>query len=287
MTPTTRNAKNALRRCRGLVPFFIGLSSETAKGFFDPVRQYGHTDPSERLSVNAVKRGFSSIILIFFVCLFLCLASTSSASLIVNGSFENIIANGSLDNNGGLVNPSNAVFNSVVPNVTAYGVREGIDLFTGGLSYGLAPQDGLFQVAAASDGGGTAEEFSMELTGSLTVNEFYKLDFYMQKLVEPPYDHGSVEIGLSTNATSFGTLIWSATSPTSGWLLSSTTFQAPNAGSFITVRVTTDDDNWVGLDNFQLNVADVAPSPEPSTFTLAALMGILMLSCNGRRRRRR
>jgi len=192
----------------------------------------------------------------------LSVVTASAANLVVNGSFENNSASGNV------FNPNNATFNALVPSVTAYGVREGIDLQTIGSGYGLAPQNGNWKVSPASDAGGFAEEFSMNLTGALTPGQSYQLDFYIERLQSDVFNGGTVQVGLSSSATVFGTQIASATAPGSGWLLSSTTFAAPNAGSFITVRVTTTQSSWVGLDNFFLTAV-----PEPSSCTLLGALG--------------
>src|SRR5256885_1760265 len=66
--------------------------------------------------------------------------AAAAVNLLVNGSFENNTAAGTI------FNPSNAVFNATVPSVTAYGVKEGIDIQTNGSGYGTNPQDGNWKV---------------------------------------------------------------------------------------------------------------------------------------------
>jgi hypothetical protein len=191
-------------------------------------------------------------------------ANSAQASLVLNGSFENNSAGGTV------FNPGNAALNSLVPNVTAFGARQGIDLQTVGSGYGLAPVDGRWKLSPASDLGGSAEAFSMTLSGPLSIGTSYDLSFYIERLLSGPFDGGSVEIGLSTSATSFGSLIDSATASSSGWTQHASSFIAPNAGSFLTVRVTTARNSWVGLDNFVLN-GGTSTVPEPSALALVLL----------------
>ena len=67
-------------------------------------------------------------------------AGAAQASLVLNGSFEANSAGGTV------FNPGNATLNALVPNVTAFGARQGIDLQTVGSGYGLAPVDGRWKL---------------------------------------------------------------------------------------------------------------------------------------------
>lgn len=217
--------------------------------------------------IAATNRGLAHGSMLGFVLFILSFASTFAANLVVNGSFENNSAATTV------FNPNNADFNSLVPNVTAFGIRPGIDLQTIGSGFGQLPQDGSWKVSLCSDLGGEAEAFSLNLIGPLTLGQSYQLDFYIERLQSGNFNGGSVEVGLSSNATVFGTQIASANASIFGWLFSSTTFVAPNAGNFISVRVTTVKDSWVGLDNFVLNPIAV---PEPGACTIFGF-----LSCFG------
>ena len=196
------------------------------------------------------------------------IASANASSLLVNGGFETNVASGTV------FNPSNASFNALLSGVTAYGVRQGIDLQTTGSGYGLAPQQGQWKVSPASDLGGAAEEFSMALTAPLSLGSRYQLDFYIERLSTGGFDGGTVEIGVSNSGTSFGIQVATATAPSSGWLLSSTAFFAPVSGSFLTVRVTNTRSSWVGLDNFSLNGVGAVPEPGAALLLLAGIFGV-------------
>ena len=106
----------------------------------------------------------------------------------------------------------------------------------------------------------------MTLAGPLTPGASYDLSFAIERLASGQFNGGTVEVGVSTTATSFGTKIASATAPANGWLLASGSFLAPTAASYLTVRVITTF-GWVGLDNFVLSAS---PIPEPAS---AALLG--------------
>lgn len=193
-------------------------------------------------------------------------ASAHSASILVNGSFESNSAGGSL------FNPGNDTFNTAMNAVTAFGARQGIDIQTFGSGYGQSPQNGAWKVSPASDAGGQSEEFSMNLTGQMIAGASYQLSFYIERLSNGPFNGGTVQIGVSSSANGFGTQVASATAPSSGWLLSSTSFVSPVAATYLTVRLTTVQSSWVGLDNFVLTGPTVAV-PEPGTAVLL-LMGL-------------
>lgn len=200
-----------------------------------------------------------------------------SASLIVNGSFETNTAVTTV------FNPSNGQFNSFMNGVTAYGAREGIDIQTFGSGFGQTPQNGSWKISPASDANGAAEEFSMTLIGQMVVGASYDLSFYVERLANGQFNGGSVQIGVSTSATSFGTQVAAATAPNGGWLLSTTTFFAPLPASYLTVRVTNTQSSWVGLDNFTLT-GPVAAVPEPAT-TALLLAGLAVIGFASARRR--
>ena len=186
-------------------------------------------------------------------------AGAARANLIVNGGFETNSATASV------FNPSNVLFNSTMSSVTAYGAREGIDIQTTGSGFGAAPQSGNWKVSPAADLGGLIEEFSMDLSGPVIAGLSYTLEFYIERLVNGPFDGGSVDIGLSSSATSFGTSVFTSASSTAGWTLESTTFVASANADFLTVRADTTGNRWVGLDTFSLTQV-----PEPSTALLLA-----------------
>jgi hypothetical protein len=199
---------------------------------------------------------------------FLLVAGAAQAAMVVNGSFED---NSAVHTEWNLLN---APFSSLLTGVTAFGAREGIDLQTIGSGWGSAPQDGNWKVSPASDFGGTSEAFTMDLTGPLTKGRSYNLSFYIEPLLTGAFQDGTVLIGLSTSATSFGTQIFSATARASGWTLESTTFLAPNSGSFLSVLVTNDVNSWVGLDNFTLESSAAVPVPAAVWLFGSALLGL-------------
>ena len=197
-------------------------------------------------------------------------ASGASASLIINGSFEINTAPGNW------FNPINSDFNSVMSSVTAYGVRQGIDIQTIGSGWGQAPIDGNFKISPASDQGGNVEEFSMTLSSPLVSGNRYDLSFYMEALNNNVFNGGHVEVGASTSATSFGTLVYTSPNSSPGWTQYSTNFLAPGNSTYLTVRMGNDVSGWVGVDNFILNGV-----PEPTVMGLLGGAMVLLIRRRG------
>lgn len=169
------------------------------------------------------------------------------ANLLVNNDFENTSAGTTQ------LNPSNSEFNAFMTSVTAFGIREGIDIQTFGSGFGVAPQSGSWKVSPASDAGGDTEAFSFELTSPLVAGSSYDLSFYFERLASGVFDGGVVEVGVSSSATAFGTLVYTSIPAVDGWTLASTTFSSPISASHLTVRLTNATSSWVGLDNFSLS----------------------------------
>lgn len=197
-----------------------------------------------------------------------------AANLILNGSFESTTATP-----GNHYNYSNEGLTATIADVTGFGVPGEIDYLYTGTAYGINPQDGNWALAIASPGGGStsADAFSFTLASSLTVGASYQLDFRVHNIYN---GGGSLLIGISTSATSFGTLIFSALPQTSGWAEFSTTFVAPSSGAFLTVQQGVGSSTtWNETDNFSLTTASV---PEPGMLSLLGSMaGVALL----RRRR--
>lgn len=194
------------------------------------------------------------------------ITASAPANMILNGSFE--------FNSAGtnMINPSNASFNANMSAVYSYG-SPGVDILDATSTYGLAPIDGNWKISPFSDTGGVQqEEVAMQLTGPLTVATVYSLSFFAHCDNQFTSGFGPVEIGVSTTNSSFGTLVYtSGLLSNSTWSLFSTTFAAPVAGSYLTVRAKPGSDTWAHIDGFKLVVV-----PEPTSMAVLGL-GIAVL----------
>lgn len=192
------------------------------------------------------------------VALLLIGSLPAQAQTVLNGSFETNTASGSQ------FNLTNTALTATVSNVTGFGPADEVDLITG-TDLGIAPIFGNWKVQLHTTFTGLVDAFSFALSQPLVAGRSYTLSFYAARADITPFD---VEVGISSSATSFGTLIFSGAPTADGeWTNLGTTFVAPSAGSFLTVRSGPLLENLIYVDNFTLAVA----GPEPGTLALGVV----------------
>jgi gliding motility-associated-like protein len=184
------------------------------------------------------------LIFIFLVCIGL----TARSQSFLNGSFENSATTTNI------INTTNANYTSVMNNSSAFGTFGNMDIITS-CTWGC-PTYGSWYVSLTGNG---TDAISMELSQSLVSGNTYSFTFYDRK--HQSYQCTPIQIGLSTSATAFGTLVWtaSATATNSTWVQRTVTFVAPNNGSYITVKQSGGTTGfWAHIDNFEFS--SYAPS---------------------------
>jgi hypothetical protein len=212
-----------------------------------------------------------SIVIALGALAFACAPVAHGQNLILNGSFEDNTANVTM------FNMSNAEFNAIVANATAFGDAEEIDLILGTGGFGLAPIDGDWKLAIHRQAGGATDAFSFDLMNSIVAGTTYRLEFWAHAVTD--FDPGTepVQIGISTSATSFGTLVFATGQLSVGsWTQYIADFTAPINADYLTVQNAPGTQTWAHIDAFSLTVV-----PAPSAFAMLALGGIF-----GRTRRR-
>jgi hypothetical protein len=181
--------------------------------------------------------------------------------VILNGSFETNSASGTW------FNMLNSDFNATVSSATAFGSAQELDLVKDS-DWFLAPQHGHWKLGLHTQYTGLFDAFSLAVSSPLVGGQSYSLSFYAARQGGNPV---SIDIGLSTSATGFGTLIFTG-APSSGdtWDHIVTTFVAPNSGAFIAVRNQYVDghDAYSFVDNFSIEELKTVPDPGSSLLLL-------------------
>jgi gliding motility-associated-like protein len=164
------------------------------------------------------------------------------AQTFLNGDFE-INTAGGVDQ----INLSNAAFNAMMSNTTAYGFAGNMDIITSSNWGGGGPQSGSYYVAMHGNG---QDEISMKLSAPLIAGNSYSIGFYDRK--DSTYSTNVIQIGLATADSTFGTLLYTTPTPPvdNTWTYRAFTFTAPNNGQYITLFLTGTPPDWVNLDNF-------------------------------------
>ena len=172
------------------------------------------------------------------------------------GHAQNLILNGSFEDNsasGTVFNMTNAEFNATVADATAFGSAEEIDLMDASAGFGLAPVDGDFKLGIHlfTVGHGATDAFSFDLSSPIVAGTTYTIDFWAHAVTNVSPGRDPVEIGVSSSAASFGTLVFTSGSLSTGsWSHFMSDFVAPVSGDFLTVRPS--GMTWAHIDNFSL-----------------------------------
>lgn len=214
------------------------------------------------------------IIGMFFATLFV--AESANANLILNGSFENTTSTGCDSNN------SNTSFNGKMSNATAWGTANEIDIYTSVACFGSNPAiDGSVKLHLNKQTGGAFDAFNFDLASALVNGTSYDLSFYLATVSTFGAPLGSIDIGTSIDATSFGTNVFTASSTLlDTWQFFSTSFVAGANANFLSVVSTA---GWMAVDGFSLTASSRGGVPEPGTLALLGL-GIIGLGYTRRKK---
>ncbi len=197
-------------------------------------------------------------------------AAAGPSNMILNGSFENNTAAGTL------YNLSNADFTNTVADVTAFGTAEELDLMDPSNIFGLSPIDGNWKVALHYSSAGTVDAFAFHLSNSIVAGRQYTVSFWAQTVMDFDPGREPLLIGISNSDTDFGTQVFStgAISPSS-WQYFEHTFIAASDAAYLTVaNGTGPNPTWIHADDFRL-------VPAPGAMSMLALGGLAAM----RRRR--
>lgn len=187
--------------------------------------------------------------------------SDTFAQVIINGSFE--FNNGQLGTD--YLDLDNLPFDTLIPYCSSYGTASvgGLDLISTNNWDGLA-YSGNWYLGIE---GGNKEQFSMQLDTPVVEGVMYRISYYDRGRAQHP--PAPVEIGISSNDDSFGTVIYSGPAPEVGeWNRRCFTFVAPFDGQYITVRGGSTMSSWTKLDNFIIDKDTLTQCIEISVLTM-------------------
>lgn len=194
------------------------------------------------------------------------------AQSVLNGSFE---TNSSPNTQA---NMTNLDLSATVASVTAFGDADEIDLVNGG-DIGPATPFGAWKLRLHTQTLSVVDAFTIALSGPLVPGQSYTLSFWAATERD---NVGAVEVGISERSNTFGDLVFSGQpNPDGNWTNLGTTFVAPSAGGFLTVRSGAPEGTITNVDNFSLSLASSAP--EPGALALLAL-GAIGLPATRRKR---
>lgn len=182
-----------------------------------------------------IRRFYISLALQFPIALF--------AQTFVNGSFETTTAGMACN-----YNLANATFNGWMSSTNAYGPGQELDILIAGCYQPSIP-NGVRAVGVAAS---PSDEFAMNLSAPLTVGNNYTFTFwaYSELTFRP---QGNLQVGASTNNSSFGTLLYTAVTVPSTWTQYTVNFTATAAFTHITVRNEPGAIYWNHVDHFVMS----------------------------------
>ena len=206
--------------------------------------------------------------LILITLLFCCAFNTKAQNLILNGSFEQNSANSCYMD----YNDSNPY------GITNYGsyfylFKDSCLVCSPPVYWGGGAQDQHYFLEVANDYSTiTFSRFSFILSIPLSNNKNYNLSFYIRK-PPPPLEgcgndvgNNKIKVGISNNATNFGTHLITSPLGDSIWTQYSIVFNTQNAETFVIVEAGEDSSNLgLHIDNFVLVETTVSAINELSS----------------------
>ena len=204
-----------------------------------------------------------------FILIGLVTSAGVNAQTVLNGSFENHIYSSCT------INESNTSYSSSMLNSSAFGSHNTVDVLDS-LCYGTAQDGNWFIWLGTAHIPGTFDAISLEMSSPLVVGNNYHISYYdTGDSTALALDFGPeiLEIGVSTNDTTFGTLVYTSPFPiTSNWTQRSFTFIASDTAKFITVRAipSTWPANGGGtqIDNFSITLTTTGVSSTSSEYKI-------------------
>lgn len=180
-----------------------------------------------------------------FVLIFLSIEV--SGQIILNGDFENHTFTNCQ------TNLPNIQYTSAMSNSWGFGNNDELDVQDNSCGFAI-PQSNNWFVSLSKRPTGEYDEFSLEISAPLIVGEVYEINYLEFATDKFGNSNIPLEIGLSSDSISFGTLIHSSIPNLNAWTLQSFTFTAPHNGQYLTVRIDSAGvlKGWNFVDKFEI-----------------------------------
>lgn len=174
-----------------------------------------------------------------------CTILSSIGQTFINGDFEiNSVTNCMIEIN-------NSTFNSVMSNVKGIGELQTLDIFyyKDCPTYDSAHSGDFYVSLENTNHSNKSTAISLKLADTLQVGLQYTFCYYDRGFT---LHNGQVEIGISNNDSTFGSLIYVSATCDTIWRQRTVSFMAPITGNFITARYKHSPPPYDGLliDNF-------------------------------------
>jgi hypothetical protein len=170
--------------------------------------------------------------LLFFFILLQLISDSTSSQTFLNGGFEINTVTSCMINN-----ISNSDFDTLMSNVKGIGQSQTIDIFydIDCPNYGLA-NGGHYYVSVENNSSDTTltTMISLKLADTLHTNTPYRFCYYDRGIFS--IGLGPIEIGVSDNDSTFGTIIYISPLIDTVWTMRTVSFNSPINASYVTVK---------------------------------------------------
>lgn len=200
-------------------------------------------------------------LLIFFL---LTTLSSAIAQSFLNGSFE------ICSTTDCRFNINNQIYNSFMTNVRGIGNMQSLDILNdiNCPDFGEAEDGHYYTSLENTNDSNSSTAISLELSDALQIGQNYSFSFYDRSLFG--LTGGPIEIGVSSDDSTFGTLVYTTPSlANSSWTERYVSFISPITGNYITARYKYNNVyDGVFIDNFQGLILGLNENTDNSFITI-------------------
>ncbi len=190
------------------------------------------------------------------------------------------LINGSFEFNSGrcILNGPNSYITANVLATTAYGCGGEIDLINNSCGYGTALSGNYFLALSGHGQATCGDACTLQLTQNLVAGNTYTISYFDRGWDKngccPP--GVALEVGISTNATSQGTIVYTSPVPViNTWSQRIYSFRAPSNGKYISFQTKDYSGRWTHIDSVTISGTECPPPNSLNVQTLDATSATL------------